>query len=68
MGERSAVDRGLDPTISLAVILNLPLSTVEKIGDYLAGLPDVHVVTSKVGPRGSLWIVEGREPPREGRP
>jgi hypothetical protein len=40
---------------------------VERIRRFLEDLEGVKVVLSKVGPPRTLWIVEGPEPPREGR-
>ena len=67
MGQERNAD-SLDPTVSLGFILNLPLSRVEEIRRFLLGLAGVRVVVSKLGPPRTLWIREGPEPQREGRP
>ncbi len=55
-------DRQLDPAISLAFILNLRVSKVAEVREALAGLEDIRVVVSRLGPPRSLWITEGEKP------
>ena len=52
----------LDPTISLAVVLNLKMSEVAAVRSALEGLPGVRVIVTKVGPPKTLWIKEGQGP------
>ncbi len=50
------MDDELNPRVSLAVLLTLTLKDVEAVREALAQVPGVHVVTERVGARGTLWI------------
>lgn len=50
------MDDELNPRISLAVLLTLELRDVDAVRQALSPVPGVHVVTERVGARGTLWI------------
>ncbi len=51
----------LNPKVSMAVLVTLPLNTVGEVRAALSAVPGVTIVIAKVSPQGGLWISTRKE-------
>lgn len=51
----------LNPKVSMAVLVTLPLNTVGEVRAALSAVPGVTIVIAKVAPQGGLWISTRKE-------
>ncbi len=68
MQQESSVDLDLtDPVLSFGVVVVGRLSKIKQLSQLVAEADGVSVVTSRIGARRTIWLIEG-DKPEKGKP